>query len=800
MYTVYTDPSGGGWTDMRDIYPITSLLNGSYCIGITPTGNASVFVSNNTLVYNVSCQGHTYHATAWPEARVCLGYSNVCNSDNAKNDTDIFWNQMNKGVYRDVGHARTLLNIECDGNKATTVGLMVDYARDLATGSQLFNAYQVPEGGLNVRIRFDTQVTQSDQPILTTGRLNSTGAVWENDSTLQVHVGVNGIGYGDLQILASKITSYTNNSIHLDGNGAGPSGDNFTVRLCNNDCPAAAVGGFTVSGTTASWYVDTEDNTASYSIEGSNDTNGPWSSLTTVGAGVGQRSCTIPSGNSAYYRLVENETTGQQIVHGTTTATRPAVTQTLNQNPSDEELRAMLDQLQRQRSSVGLQSSDGERVLICSPSLFSGDLNYLTSYLTALGYPVDVRLVDGHTTDTLTFQSWLDDQILQTAATKVMLIGDANDWRQFSNTSLWPNEWAGKRTEYLAAGYPSGGQPANDLIPSSPILASLPRGQNMAWVTPYYFSDQKYVEHWPEVTLTRLPVSSSSELLAWVYKMQGYNQGYTGVHGYNVTTYVGDRDYDTAGDGLVALDAMNQTIAALPSGQRIASLAQSQSPIDWQRTQQASTLWATNRTEVAVLLSSASNRGWPGNYFDQTIGFNVGMLDDYHAALVMANSCDGGDFIRTEDPHYGTPVCEKFLFDWSRGAVAWIGPTAGTWQVGNKAITQYLIQEIVGHPSRSMADGFRIAVQRVRHDYADAPDVLQTLDSYVFLGDPVSPLRHVISVSGAPDDHGGGLKLDLAQNAPNPFNPKTTISFTLPTLSPVSLRVYNVQGEAVRPI
>jgi hypothetical protein len=174
------------------------------------------------------------------------------------------------------------------------------------------------------------------------------------------------------------------------------------------------------------------------------------------------------------------------------------------------------------------------------------------------------------------------------------------------------------------------------------------------------------------------------------------------------------------------------------------------------------------------------------------------MLDDYHAALVMANSCDGGDFIRTEDPHYGTPVCEKFLFDWSRGAVAWIGPTAGTWQVGNKAITQYLIQEIVGHPSRSMADGFRIAVQRVRHDYADAPDVLQTLDSYVFLGDPVSPLRHVISVSGAPDDHGGGLKLDLAQNAPNPFNPKTTISFTLPTLSPVSLRVYNVQGEAVR--
>ena len=42
------------------------------------------------------------------------------------------------------------------------------------------------------------------------------------------------------------------------------------------------------------------------------------------------------------------------------------------------------------------------------------------------------------------------------------------------------------------------------------------------------------------------------------------------------------------------------------------------------------------------------------------------------------------------------------------------------------------------------------------------------------------------------------LAVHLAPNAPNPFNPRTTIRFETPSADDVSLRVYDVSGRLVR--
>jgi hypothetical protein len=75
---------------------------------------------------------------------------------------------------------------------------------------------------------------------------------------------------------------------------------------------------------------------------------------------------------------------------------------------------------------------------------------------------------------------------------------------------------------------------------------------------------------------------------------------------------------------------------------------------------------------------------------------------------------------------------------------------------------------------------------------------LKGLVSYDFSVYMVEPRGNedIARPTGVPDGE-VGRKLDLAQNRPNPFNPKTLIAFSLPEASDVRLEIYDVAGRKV---
>jgi hypothetical protein len=583
------------------------------------------------------------------------------------------------------------------------------------------------------------------------------------------------------------------------------------------DNPAASAEAFFIYDGVATWEIAWEHETREYFLESADDpTMGEWLPVAGGPWRPGQRrySTSLPAGAGEFVRLVEIETDGNRRVLDyarqqptPTPFDRPPA-------PTVEELRARVDSLLAVRTQ-GLQSPAGAGTLVVyAPSAFMSDLQAYFDYGTAYGYTVIPESIDGYPTSPDLFRATLKQSIATHAGAGAFyfhLVGDANDWQEFDGpltSQYWVGSWESVRQSYLDGGFPAGGQPLFNVIPTYAVADTLPPGTNQARWYPYWTSDQPYADvdddGYPDVVVTRWPATDVTDVVSFVGKTLSYGGLGGGSPLYVAELFVWDWENMSGGHGTGSFirgvaDSVAATLSAFSS---VSSLYAFPNYGESGLVGPAVGEWNWNRPDLAVILGSESHRYSPGKFFSKKVGagsFDVGMLASGHPAFVLGPTCGTGDWSMTEDMDYGPPVCEDFLRHPWDGAIAWAGPSAATWQQGNVEVIVRILDEVVANPDRPMAESWLVTMQRIASEFSDSSPIRETADSYMFFGDPLSRLT-----SGGGTPTGGSLdqgvpgRLALLPASPNPSWGGSRIHFSVPDCAPVNLAVYDVGGRRLR--
>ncbi len=669
---------------------------------------------------------------------------------------------------------------------------------------------EVPPEGLDVQITLNTDIYKdlcnANDAVDVSGNLVLESAAWVGTDGIKATIkpgSGNEDGGGALTFLSEYIVSNNCPSLYMNG------GENFILELSTDGDYAATAHGFYVKDGLAHWRVTSEYKTAGYRIDGAESGEGPWSEITTVSAGVGNRVADVSFSGFRAYRLVEIEQSGDEIICEIVKAGRSEVTSRdglLSSSDLKQRLSKLAAEREIQKETV-TGMGDGQKYVIFTVDSLADEVeDYVAGYWEIFGYTVYLRTVDSYPSDPDSFRTALKDSIADYAADGAMyfhFVGDANDWQQFS--APWPGEWEQIRQNYLSVGYPSGGQPEKDLIPTWSFPDTLPRLQNTSYFTPYILTDTPYSDTnddgIPDIVLTRWPVTTEEEVLSMAYKMQLYmDTGWQAASSYSILTCVGDLDHMDEGDGEYVSRVTDTVMSVIPAGQDTAYIYESGYIYGGDRNDATAALWNSVDPELVLISSSYSNRSRPGNFFTR-VGtghpFHMDMLEEGFPAVVFGITCDTGDFARTEDPYYGKPVFHRFLVEDNKGAIAWIGPSLGSWERGNKVIGKYFMQELFNDLNRPVAESFLIAQQRARQDIPDDKGMLNTIDMYTFLGHPLLRLYAKPVITDVENNKVSDRVL-LSQNYPNPFNPVTTIRFSLARKGDVELVIYDVKVSKIK--
>ncbi|MFH1843300.1 MAG: FlgD immunoglobulin-like domain containing protein [bacterium] len=632
-------------------------------------------------------------------------------------------------------------------------------------------------------------------------------------------------GWGKLLINCDGVQSIQCGDLVLNG----ANNNQIFYNLKNLVNVAADAGGFSVVGNTARWQAFPYQTSHFVVQGGEHPVCGPWHELGTVAPVVATESYSfdLPANKtgSAYphFRLIEYETTGLDhfLVHGHASR-RALVPLPAEAQLTISLLESRLGELAALRHARGgplrRLDPDCSAVFYTIEAWESAVQSYVADYWHNWhGVDVYIETVDDYPVPAPNYRDAWRTHMRERIAhyytahgvRYVHFIGGASDWERWSKA--WPEAWGDVKDSYDAMGYPPNGQPGLDIIPCFYRPDPLPRGVNTSWWVPWIPTYAPYKDITgdgrSDIALGVWPVSTLEELLGRAITMQEYNDlgDIVPALEHHVELCTGELIYTGPGDSVRVMNTAQAVEAACPSGTRISRTRESMYPDPGVRNQVIASRMNSGRS-LFVFIADDSHRRYPCKYFDNTPSANPPfmqeMLADWgYPTHLSFFACGAGDFPRNFNPDYPRAVCRSMGAAPGKGANTILAPMTGTWMDADSTISVFATEELwAGNalaPPRSLAMSWTAAENRVRDEHDDDDFIMHTLDSYVFIGDPLSPIRIAAVIVNTHHEEVPD-RLELGTAHPNPFNSLTSIRYATPVAGWIRLVIYDLAGRRVK--
>jgi hypothetical protein len=765
-----------------------------YCWYIAITANLiAAYRNTNTydLAYVFAATCESYKVRSGFRAAGFAGYDYEPTNSTALSEANDVWDQMDGTSgreYRTLGQAVFGTTLSCDPAASSMV---------LAPA---ISDYTYAGDGVSGTITFDAEMDQTancDVVLQTSGSISVYGAYW-NGNQIAYDLACDYDGTGKVAVSNYYATSVNGLQLNPDGSGSNTETYAVSYSCAGGINPAAALDNFVAvydgGAVRVRWTTEWERNTASFQIRRI-ASDGSASLLPEVPAhGPGAYEVVDPAGSFLeQYQLVEHQTGSRRDLTYGPVSTQPAFTPV-----TAEPVTYDPDEVQATLESIPEPSTNGpesigmyQLAIVCPDSFVTTAQSHANLWISRGVSATVVSLTEaaarGGIKATLA-------SLYSVSTRYAILVGDASDYVEFSDPANWPD------TNWVQPDWPL--QPERNLIPTfyvrenaaSPITS-------LSWFTRYFATDVPYADvddnGLSDLILGRIPAHTNADYQAYVAKLTTHlNTPPTASHANKASMFEYAVDFGTVpGDPYGAqADALATHFPATVTLSKM--IDRNGPPTTWTTTQLDSIFRAhfnAGRSFEHIGSTNASR----SNYAFTSIqwGFSMSQLAANNKfPVILGTSCDMADFDRTENPAQGTPMCERLLFDPNKGAIVIVGPSRGTFQLGNVEFAERFIDAVYSLGAKNVGTAF---VETQRAMIAEYPHFAKLARSYMLLGDPlVAPIGApaVTAVGDAPAAPHAGL----APPSPNPFNPVTSLTIHLAVRSQAHLAVYDVRGRLVR--